>query len=275
MQRLAVYIDIEGFSAIYRASEDRGFEALRRLMLGVYEVWSRFIGEDADRLFAHQFSDGFLILQDDWRSTIDRGVAVAVGLMRYLLAWGFVGRAGIATGDFSDISSLYRAVQREAKQQRPRPDPPGVMTTARVMGDALINAYNVQTNGYSGPLLFVQPGLRNRITGQHLVLQADAQRLLVVDWIRSDVPFLDEVLRVLDRGAFTASLLSELLDRYVGAHSSLSAAWRENAGALVAGRPARLRSKHRDSRLFWFVLAGCGLGFAAGRASTERRRFVR
>jgi hypothetical protein len=248
MQRLAVYIDIEGFSALYRASQDRGYQALYRLTFGVYEVWSRFIGEQADRLFAHQFSDGFLILQDDWRPTIDRGVATAIGLMRYLIAKRFVGRAGIATGDFSDISSLFEAVRKEADRRFPRPDPQGVMTTARVMGDALINAYNVQTNEYSGPLLFVQPDLQDRITNQDLVLQGKAQNVIAIDWIRSRVPRLDEVLRILAVEELAPNILSELLNRYVNAYPSLSESWKANANLLIHGIRTPLRAKHPNKR---------------------------
>ncbi len=264
MQRLAVYIDIEGFSALYRASERNGNKALKQLMRGVYEVWSRFTGKPADRLFAHQFSDGFLLLQDDWRPTIDRSLAIAIGLMRYLLNWGFVGRAGIATGDFSDISSLFEIVQEEANHRVQRAEPDGVMTTARVMGDALINAYKVQTNDLSGPLLFVNPALRDRISDQRLCTQEDSSKRLVIDWFRSDVPSLDEVLSILDIKWHTTRMLTYYLSEYVNTHAGLSVPWRGNANLLINNELRPLRSKHQRTNRFWLPAMGFGLGLATG-----------
>lgn len=236
----------------------------------MYEVWSRFTGKPADRLFAHQFSDGFLLLQDDWRPTIDRSLAIAIGLMRYLLNWGFVGRAGIATGDFSDISSLFEIVQEEANHHVQRAEPDGVMTTASVMGDALINAYNVQTNDLSGPLLFVHPALRDRISDQQLCTQEDSSKRLVIDWFRSDVPSLDEVLSILEIKWHTTETLTNNLRAHVNAHPSLSASWKENAHLLINNELKPLRSKNQRTNCFLSTAMGFGLGLALGRSCRAR-----
>lgn len=272
MRRLAVYLDIEGFSAIYRASEARGYESLRRLMLGVYEIYSRFTGKPADRLFAHQFSDGFLLLQDDWRPSVDRGLAGAIGLLRYLLNWGFVGRAGVATGGFSDISTLIDAVKTEANARNPDRDPEGVMTTANVMGDALINAYNVQANDFSGPLLFVQPDLRDRITGNQVNFLQDDRHVVAIDWLRSSMPELGEVQTILDIEHATLPFLCDLLRRYIVGHSRLSRTWRKNAEALLTGKPGTLQSKRGRPRRHWPTAASFGLGVMAGLALRKRHK---
>jgi hypothetical protein len=272
MRRLAVYLDIEGFSAIYRTSEARGYESLRRLMLGVYEIYSRFTGKPADRLFAHQFSDGFLLLQDDWRPSIDRGLAGAIGLLRYLLNWGFVGRAGMATGGFSDISTLIDAVKKEANAHNPDRDPEGVMTTANVMGDALINAYNVQANDFSGPLLFVQPDLRGRINGDQVHFLQDDRRVVAVDWLRSSLAESGEVQTILDIEHATTPFLCDCLLRYIASHTQLSRTWRANAEVLLTGKPGPLQSKRGRPRRRWPTAVSFGIGVLAGLVLRKRRK---
>src|SRR3546814_15908089 len=61
--RWSIWIDIEGFSKLW---EDGGLAlaGLRALMSGIYAIGNKVYTDDGDRLFAHQFGDGFVIVGD-------------------------------------------------------------------------------------------------------------------------------------------------------------------------------------------------------------------
>ena len=55
----SIYIDIEGFGALYKKEDVQISLALGYLLEGVYLVGSNCYNESPDRLFAHQTGDGF------------------------------------------------------------------------------------------------------------------------------------------------------------------------------------------------------------------------
>jgi len=61
--RWAIYIDIEGFGSLYDQTM-RALLPLNALMEGIYRIGKRKYNDDASRLFAHQFGDGFVIVRD-------------------------------------------------------------------------------------------------------------------------------------------------------------------------------------------------------------------
>jgi len=100
-ERWAISIDIEGFSKHYEHSEDRktyAILALGELMNSVFLVGSQcFPGTPekifSERLFAHQFGDGFLICSDFPESDASRAIAIAVAIMRHMTLKGYVTKA--------------------------------------------------------------------------------------------------------------------------------------------------------------------------------------
>lgn len=109
-RRWSIWIDIEGFSTLW----DRGNKAilgLRAAMEGIYQIGTRIYHADPDRLFAHQFGDGFIIVADFHEPQLDRCAAIAIALMRHVSG----ARPAIAEGAFADISGLWpMAIQAAA-----------------------------------------------------------------------------------------------------------------------------------------------------------------
>src|SRR5439155_1670895 len=64
MRRWAIYIDIEGFSAIYSKDEVRALRGLGAVMEAVYRIGSTVCAERPNRLFVHQTGDGFVVVSD-------------------------------------------------------------------------------------------------------------------------------------------------------------------------------------------------------------------
>ena len=114
--RWAISIDIEGFSKHYEYDEERktyAILALGELMSSVFLVGSRcFPGtlekNFSERLFTHQYGDGFLVCSDFPEPDASRAIAITVAIMRHMTMKGYVTKAAISTGDLSDIRGCSR-----------------------------------------------------------------------------------------------------------------------------------------------------------------------
>src|SRR5262245_41879582 len=108
--RWCLWIDIEGFSVMFRHSDAAAIHAIYRLQNAVFAIGSRVFSDDQSRLFAHQFGDGVAIVSCFHEARLERCVSIACAIMRDLAAAGIPTRAAIGEGDFLDIghSSLLR-----------------------------------------------------------------------------------------------------------------------------------------------------------------------
>lgn len=267
MNRWALYLDIEGFSAIHRQHDGRALWLLTRLVRGVYDVAAQHPNLESERLFVHQVGDGFVIISDFQEPTLDRPIAIAISLMRYLLMWGGVCRAGISEGDFADITGCYDPELREVRDGGHYLRlPSGIMTIFPVMGGALVNAVETQDNNISGPMLFVDPAFRERLTDDALVFLEDSAETVAIDWLRSDPRNLSALLGIPGSCRADALTLAEQLRSYVKASPGLSAPWRANANALIEGPPYRhpLVRKHSRKKAFWACTSSALAGFTGG-----------
>ena len=101
MNRLAIYIDIEGFSERYLRKEVEMLKLLGVLMDGIYQIG--VFNSARWRLFAHQIGDGFILVSEFGMASSENAVAVATVLMRLVLSVGGFAKCGISEGKFGDI----------------------------------------------------------------------------------------------------------------------------------------------------------------------------
>lgn len=79
MKSWAIYIDIEGFSKIFvKISPVRAISLLGKLMSSIYLIGDKIYPNDSERLFAHQFGDGFLIVSDFPEKNLERPIAISI-----------------------------------------------------------------------------------------------------------------------------------------------------------------------------------------------------
>ncbi|WBQ17728.1 MULTISPECIES: hypothetical protein [Sphingobium] len=197
-KRWSIWIDIEGFSTLW----DRGNKAVRgltALMEGIYRLGSEVYRDDGDRLFAHQFGDGFIIVADFHEPELDRCAAIAVSLMRHVSRAGCLARAAIAEGEFADISGLWPKVIREATARDGSDDcvalGSGIMTLLPVMGTALIAANKLDAkNPVKGSILTVATDNAARISPSFQRKEAaDDSRFTIIDWVHADHGLIDQI----------------------------------------------------------------------------------
>lgn len=104
--RWAIYMDIEGFRALY-SKENNILFALCDLMEGIFLIGRDCYPGTPDRIFAHQTGDGFVIVGEFGAESLSVPVSIAVALLRHIAARGRFAKAAIGEGDFADISGCF------------------------------------------------------------------------------------------------------------------------------------------------------------------------
>lgn len=117
--RWGLYIDAEGFSSIYATDKVQALLALGELMEALHRLGSSDFFKCGGRVFIHQFGDGFAVVSEAPAETPEAPLAIALAVMRHLIAKGVAAKAGISKGDFGDIFGWYpAAIQNAAKDHR-------------------------------------------------------------------------------------------------------------------------------------------------------------
>lgn len=103
MERWSIYIDIEGFSALY-GQENQVLQALGVLAEGILFIGRECYPKTPDRLFAHQTGDGFIIVSKFGAENL---------IDRWLFQWRYCGTSqrlgGSQRPQFPKASSLMCA----------------------------------------------------------------------------------------------------------------------------------------------------------------------
>lgn len=137
-KRWSIYIDIEGFGALYE-KEDTVWRALRELMEGIYLIGTNYCPETPGRIWAHQSGDGFIIVSEFEDSSLEKPTAIAIALLRHVASIGRFAKATISEGTFSDITACYpKIIQNAPRHGDAVCMGGGLMTIYPVMGTALI-----------------------------------------------------------------------------------------------------------------------------------------
>lgn len=225
----AINIDIEGFSKHYEYSEDQktyAILALGELMNSVFLVGSRcFPGTPeknfSERLFAHQYGDGFLVCSDFPEPDGSRAIAIAVAIMRHMILKGYATKAAISTGELSDIRGCYPKPMRNAQNERLGIGM-GLMTIISVMGTALTKAHRLAATG-KGAVLILDKELVE--IGLPVGTKTRDARSHYIDWVSSDLPQADEIARNSQLRTASATKLCEKLKAYCTIQPAPPTSW--------------------------------------------------
>lgn len=193
MSRVAINIDIEGFSKIYtdRRGSGRALGLLKALMDGIYQIGEKCFSSDRERIFAHQLGDGFVITSGYGDRGVEKALAISLVLMRHVMESGGATKVAICHGDLADIKGCY---PDSIRRNRRKTDGAvqmgkGLMTTFPVMGTALINSITLADEGPSGSLLIVEDQMLDSLP-ESIEAESTGDGMMAVDWVHS---FVDEV----------------------------------------------------------------------------------
>ena len=228
--RWSIWIDIEGFSKLWEHG-GLALAGLRALMSGIYAIGNNVYTDDGDRLFAHQFGDGFVIVGDFHEEALDRCVAIAVALMRHIATSGCLARAAVAEGDFADYSGCWpKEIRQEIANSQSNDTVSlgsGIMTLLPVMGTALINANKLDSrNCVKGAVLTIASKDAGRIaSGFPRRVSAADGRFTMIDWVHAASPFIDEIVARSGVGGLSAADIEAAITRYLGGKPPPPSAW--------------------------------------------------
>lgn len=229
--RWSIWIDIEGFSVLW-GKGDLAMGGLRALMSGIFAIGTRaYAGGDGERLFAHQFGDGFVIVGDFHEAALDRCAAIAVALMRHVTTAGCVARAAIAEGEFSDYSGCWPKEIRLKVEKEQSDDVvglgSGLMTLLPVMGTALINANKLDSgNKVKGAVLTIGTVDAVRVSASFPRRESnEAPNLTMIDWVHATSPFIDEIVARAGIAPISQALLDASIRSYIADQPALTPAW--------------------------------------------------
>jgi len=228
--RWAIWIDIEGFKFLHAAHNTPALRILGRLLEDIYLIGNKVYPEAPNRIFAHQLGDGVVIVSDLHGENPLRPIALATSLLRSLLDFGGVGRAGIAYGDFADVLGCYPKVIRQNLRNGGLELGEGGMTITQVMGSALINAYSVAHDGPKGPCLRVDVELKEKLAEIDGLVQMDkTMKSISVDWISSNIDLVDKITNSIRSITYSKEHLSDRLNWYINKFPDLPSEWKETA----------------------------------------------
>ncbi len=192
-KRWSIYIDIEGFGALYD-KENIILLALGDLMEGIFLIGSKCYPETPNRIFAHQTGDGFVIVSEFYSESLEIPVAISIALLRHISLRGRFAKASIAEGEFAGIEGCYPRRIQEAKETDNRVFMGrGIMTIFPVMGTALINSVAISKVSPSGSLLTICKGNSDRLPKGCIIHEIEGSEVSSIDWVHSSFPLLEQV----------------------------------------------------------------------------------
>lgn len=230
--RWSIYIDIEGFGDLW-AKEDHVLWSLGELMRGIFRIARRCYPQPPDRLFAHQFGDGFIVVSDFHESSLERCVTIATALMRHVAGTGRLARATISEGELSDIKGCYpKEVLDCLESEHTVSLEMGLMTIIPVMGTALIRAVKIDKVGPKGPLLLIESSKIGRLGSSASFTSIDEGALMSIDWVHMETELLSKLQENAGLISKSPKELEAMLSRYCIDHK-VSDEWRTNVFSLL------------------------------------------
>jgi hypothetical protein len=216
MKRWAIYVDIEGSSKVYVSDEAQFFASVDALLGAICSIGSYVCPDSPDRLFVHQTGgDGFVLVSDVAQGSPALPIAIAVVLMRTLLAAGGVGKAGVSQGEFADVQGCLPTLHAYPPDDHGRRRlGRGILTVFPVMGTALINSHRLATGRPRGARLAVDRAMVGQTPAGLVVTHEDAD-LIVVDWVHTRLPEIDEIVAKTTLALPSPTELQQKLTAYV------------------------------------------------------------
>jgi hypothetical protein len=211
-----MFIDVEGFGALYRKDGADSLWGLSDLMEGIFRLGCEAPRLGISRVFAHHLGDGFVLIDDGGIDNVSRLTAVAVALHQFvLIKAGHFCASAISCGDMADVVGCYPAVVRDARTKDgivPLADG-GLMTIFPVMGTGLINTYKLLKREKGA--VIVLPVERERELSAQFRVAVEGGRLYV-NWIDSESPVIAQAREILRISGYTREKIRELFDIAIG-----------------------------------------------------------
>ena len=228
-KRWGLNIDIEGFSHLYESGDQNQSKAiwgLRELMYAIIQIGKKVYPGDpnineSDRIFAHQFGDGFIIVSDFEETDASRCISIAIALMRHMLVKGYATKVAISSGGMASINECYPEEMRNAKNGTLTLGA-GLMTSIPVMGTALTKAHKLGSR-VSGNVLVVDH-TQFSVIPANLVLNSDSN-ISYINWQSDDNSIAKGIANQANLEFSTKKQLTGLFEKHIKTQPCPSKEW--------------------------------------------------
>ncbi len=232
-KRWAIYIDIQGFGNLW-VKGDIALVALNELMVGLFRIGTKIYPDFPNRLFGHQFGDGFLIVSDCYERSLERCVVIAIALLRHTAAAGCFARAAIVEGEMQGINGCYPDEVMQGLQCGYIPMGDGLMTIIPAMGTALIQGVRLDKAAAKGPLLIVGKKEIDRLPRDlDLTETIGDENIFSINWITYQSSLLSSIQ---DRASLSCPSRTEIqvsLQQYCNENQEVSKMWVDNVSLYL------------------------------------------
>ncbi len=244
----AIYADVEGFSNFMSLDDghtiNRGLIGLQRLTTALWKIGSlAYPGKDpaapSERLFMHQFGDGYLVWPDSYEDQVERPLLICIALMRCLISQNIAIKATISTGSLSDMLGVFaHDIRDHIDRCGVARLGSGIMTFTPALGTAVSNAYKLGDR-LRGAQLIVDHRAIARVELPSWLRWSTApntgnESWSALDWTHGTCPHLVELCRTADISCPDPANAQRALVNYMQVPPVPSPEWREST-LRVAG----------------------------------------
>jgi|GEM_PF-2866536 hypothetical protein len=183
MKKLALFIDIEGFSSRFDNGGRRSFVNLTN---DLFTIGSKLC--ETEHLSIIQFGgDGFLITEIGCsRNSLLKFIEISVALLQSITLRGGVGRVQISHGYLADIQGLLSGEIRNKLAtvglNNLLADKHNIMLINPLIGTSIINCYKLKLP--KGPLLLVDKELKDLMAEDIINKEDDKYPVLKINWVK-------------------------------------------------------------------------------------------
>lgn len=230
--RWAIYIDIQGFGTLWDES-DKALVALNELMCAIFRIGKNYYPGSPNRLFAHQFGDGFLIVSEFEEESLERCVTITIAILRHVSAVGCFAKAAIVEGNMLDVKGCYPdEVMVDLNSNLVVDLGEGLMTITPVMGTALIRGVKLDKTSPKGPLLVIEKKKIDRLP-QGLTTSDAGDRGVSINWITYQSDLLSDIQRCTKLSSPSKAEMEKLLRQYCKENEKIPIEWVQNVNKFL------------------------------------------
>jgi len=230
----AIYIDEEGFAEHWDDTM-AAFQGLNALMEAICRIGIKVFPKPGDRLFCHQFGDGFLITSDLPETDLSRAVLIAIAILRHVLSFDRMARATISEGKVGDVSGCYPKEVKDAPDRSRVELGSGLLTITPVLGDGLLRTVGLGKKKPRGPLLLVDSTLESRLPNDVIATKIQTS-LISLNWLKGEPRGLQEIQQRANLAIEAEVLRLNRVSRYIDRHVKLNDEWKAGVHSYLTNQ---------------------------------------
>jgi hypothetical protein len=228
MNRWALFIDIEGFSSIFKENETRAICLIGGLLADTVKVVEK-ISIDSYRLFVHHLGDCLTIVSYSEESTLRKPIDIGVSLMQAMLYRGGILKMALSQGEFGDYLGCFSKIRDKIENGRIRINQ-GIMTVLPLFGSAYVNASDLHKS-IKGPCFVIDSRISEKIPEN--VVRLSGNENIEINWLKTKSPGIEQYTDALDISVPNPEQLKQKLQYYLDSNPLLPSNWQQYARSLI------------------------------------------